>query len=190
MQYPETVSPSLVTGSGTPPELSPPSQPTTPPPRSVTFNGVGTVRIGKTPIRVELRAYFVQALQPADKRLGTRRRRRVELSDHGEVLTSDQVLERLEQAEAEKVRKAAEKARKAAEKKSGKKGKKRAAKTSTASKEPDIVHCGECHELYTDDDAENWIGCDMCESWFHFWCVGLDQMLTEDDHWECERHDD
>ena len=145
---------------------------------------------GETPIRVELRAYFVQALQPADKRPGTRRRRRVELSDAGEVLTSDQVLERLEQADAEKARnaaeKAAEKARKAAQKKSGK----RAAKTSTASQEPDSVLCGVCHELYTDDDAENWIGCDECEAWFHFWCVGLDQMLTEDDHWVCERHDD
>ncbi len=104
------------------------------------------------------------------------------------MLTSDQVLERLEQAEAEKARKAAEKARKAAEKKSGKKGKKkRAAKTSTAAtQEPDSVHCGVCDELYKDDDAENWIGCDMCESWFHFWCVGLDQMLTEDDDWTCE----
>ena len=160
----DRLSPSLVTSSGTPPEMSPQSQPTTPPLRSVTFNGVGTLHVGGTPIRVELRAYFVKALQPADKRLGERRRRRVELSDHGEVLTSDQVLERLEQAEAEKARKAeeekarkaaekarkaaekarkaAEKARKAAEKKSGKKGKNRAAKTSTASQEPDSVHCG------------------------------------------------
>lgn len=123
-----------------------------------------------------MRAYFVQALQPADKRLGARRRRWVELSDHGEVLTSDQVLERLEQAEEEK-------ARKATEKKSRKKGKNRVAKTSTASQEPDSVHCGVCHELYTADDAENRIGCDMCESWYHFWCVELEQMLTEGDDW-------
>ena len=116
----DRLSPSLVTGSGTPPDPPESSRPTTPPPRSVMFRGVGTVHVGETPIRVELRAYFVKVLQPADKR-GAQRRRRVELNDHGEVLTSDQVLERLEQAEAEKARKVAKKARKAAEKKSGKK---------------------------------------------------------------------
>ena len=84
------------------------SQRTTPPPRSVMFSGVGTLHGGKTPIKVELRAYFVKASQPAEKR-GAWRRRRVELNDHGEVLTSDQVLERLEHAEAEKARKITEK---------------------------------------------------------------------------------
>ena len=44
------------------------------------------------------------------------------------MLTSDQVLERLEQADVEKRRKEAEKARKAAKKKPQKKGKRRAAK--------------------------------------------------------------
>lgn len=55
----------------------------------------------ETPIRIELRAFFVQALKPAEK-LGERRRRKVELSDHGEVLTSDEVLQRLEKADDEK----------------------------------------------------------------------------------------
>ena len=166
----DRLSPSLVTGSGTPPDRPESSRPTTPPPCSVMFRGVGTVHVGETLIRAELRAYFIKV---ADKR-GAQRRRRVELNDHGEELTSDQVLERLEQAEAEKARKVAEKTWKAAEKKSGKKGNKRAAKKSTSTQEPDSVHCGVCDELYTDDDAENWIGCDMCEAWFHFWCVGLE----------------
>ena len=80
------------------------------------------------------------------------------------------------------------KQRKAAEKKSQKRGKKRAAKTTEET--DDSVHCGVCKQLYTDDEAENWMGCNICKAWYHYWCVGLDQMLTEDDHWICERHDD
>ena len=41
-----------------------------------------------------------------------------------------------------------------------------------------------------DSEAADWIGCDVCDSWWHYWCAGLDGMLTEDDHWICERHDD
>ena len=115
----DRLSPSLVVRNETSPELSPESQPTAPELQGAIFNGTGLLNIGgETPIRVELRAYFVKALQPADKPQGMRRRRRVELSDYGEVLTNDQVLERLEQADVEKKRKEAEKARKAAEKKS------------------------------------------------------------------------
>ncbi len=86
------------------------------------MTAVGSLRIAgsETPIRVELRAFFVQALKPAEKK-GPRRRRRVELSDYGEVLTCDEVLERLELAEAEKQKK---KEATASKKKTGRKSKK------------------------------------------------------------------
>ena len=56
-----------------------------------------------------------QQFRPAEKQ-GERRQRMVELSDHGEVLTSDEVLERLEKVDEEKQRKQAEKGGKRGEK--------------------------------------------------------------------------
>ena len=73
----DRLSPSLVVCSETSPELPLESQPTSPALQGATFNGRGLLHIGETPIRVELRAYFVKALQPAEKRQGMRRRRRV-----------------------------------------------------------------------------------------------------------------
>ena len=35
-------------------------------------------------------------------------------------------------------------------------------------------------------------GCDECESWWHYWCAGLDKMLSEEEEWLCDfcqRHD-
>ena len=43
-----------------------------------------------------------------------------------------------------------------------------------------------------EDEAEDWIGCDECESWWHYWCAGLDKMLSEEEEWLCDfcqRHD-
>ena len=50
----------------------------------------------------------MKALKPRDIGAG-RRKRRVELADTGEVLTSDEVLERLQQADAERASKRAKK---------------------------------------------------------------------------------
>lgn len=35
--------------------------------------------------------------------------------------------------------------------------------------------CGECHAVYQDftDTEEQWIGCESCDSWYHFSCVGI-----------------
>ncbi len=180
---PHRLSPSLVS-SGAP---SPESPTASPEPPGVHMTAVGSLRIAgsETPIRVELRAFFVQALKPAEKK-GPRRRRRVELSDYGEVLTSDEVLEQLEQAEAEKQKK---KEAAASKKKTGRKSKKASKKSSQSSQESDSYYCTKCHLEYTDDEADEWIGCNACDSWWHYWCAGLDTMLTEDDEWICERCD-
>lgn len=178
----ERLSPAFITTSQVPPITG------------TELNGTGTLRIGlhETPIRVELRAFFVQALRPAEGEKRPRRRKRIELSDLGEVLTSDEVLERLEATEHEKEKKKAEKeaekARKKAEKKSGKKKTKKG--TSTADESPSVdVHCGKCGQVYTDAESEDWIGCDLCESWWHYWCAGLSHMLQEEEEWFCDRHE-
>ena len=146
----DRLSPSLVAGSGA-------SEPSPTPPTTYTqqqaiqVSATGTLGIGplETPVWVELRAYFVNALKPADKKTA-RRRRRVELSDLGEVLTNDEVLERLEQAEAEKQKKAAEKQKKAADKwkkTAGKKKTKTSKGAGTVSEDPEDVYCSKCGEL-------------------------------------------
>ena len=41
---------------------------------------------------------------------------------------------------------------------------------------PDTVyHCGVCNEQYVDctDIEERWIGCESCDSWFHFTYMGI-----------------
>ena len=68
----------------------------------------------------------------------------------GEVLTSDEVIERLEQADAER----------AAKKKTKKKGRtteKATAQQESESSDPDKVYCGSCGQLYTDAESNYWI---------------------------------
>ena len=55
--------------------------------------------------RTELQTYFTKALQPAEKTVGVRRQRREKLSDFGEALTENDVLERMEKAAEEKRKK-------------------------------------------------------------------------------------
>ena len=99
------------------------------------------------------------------------------MSCAGEVLTSDEVTERIQNADRER-----ERAKKTKKKK--KDQDKRSKSTSEASDHE--VACENCGQTYSEDEAESWIGCDVCESWWHFWCAGLSSMLTEDDEWLCE----
>ena len=66
-----------------------------------------TINDGEAPIRAELRGYFWEVLRPASGRSKPQRCCRIELCCAGEMLTSDEVVERMERADA---RKAAEKA--------------------------------------------------------------------------------
>ena len=77
-----------------------------------------TINDGEAPIRAELRGYFWEVLRPARGRSKPQRCCRIELCCAGEMLTSDEVVERMERADA---RKAAEKAAKKAVKKTSSK---------------------------------------------------------------------
>lgn len=47
--------------------------------------------------------------------------------------------------------------------------------------------CQECHERFMDNDDEAkqcWMGCDTCERWFHYYCVGLGGI--PDGFWSCQ----
>ena len=40
----------------------------------------------------------------------------------------------------------------------------------------DKTYCGACHQEYqyfTEYVIEEWIGCDLCDRWYHFTCVGI-----------------
>ena len=59
----------------------------------------------ETPLRTELRGYFREALKPDSSHQTTQKCRRVRLQCEGELLTSDEVFERLEQADKERAAK-------------------------------------------------------------------------------------
>ena len=116
------------------------------------FTATLTLRHCETPIRAELRGYFREVLKPNDGQQIAKRRRRVELSCTGEVLTSDEVVERIERADAER----------AAKKKSGgRKGKNtsksrgESTKTATQRQDADEVCCEKCGQVYTDAESDS-----------------------------------
>ena len=51
----------------------------------------------------------------------------------------------------------------------------------------DVYYCGVCHDQYIQftDREENWIGCEACDNWFHFACVGI-TVETVPDKFFCE----
>ena len=36
-------------------------------------------------------------------------------------------------------------------------------------------YCGVCHEPYLEftETEEKWIGCELCDTWYHFICLGI-----------------
>ena len=75
------------------------------------FTAILTIN-SETQLQAELRGYFREVLKPSGQN-ETQRCRRIELCCTGEVLTSDEVLERIEQADVQKdVEKAAKKTEK------------------------------------------------------------------------------
>ena len=164
-----------------------PDSPSSPPSPDLQLTGSGHVTIGshQTPVRIELRAYFVRALKPCNESRVRRRRRRVELADIGEVITEDEVVERLQKADAEKAAKKASKRGKGTKNK----GTTKKSTSHSAASNDTSVSCGGCGQVYTEQEMDSWIGCDICESWWHYWCAGLDSMLQEEEQWFCECHD-
>ena len=91
----------------------------------------------------------------------------------------------MERADARKIAEKA--AKKAAKKISSKSNKKGVFGTMVTQEEEDAdVYCEKCTQAYTDAEADIWIGCDSCESWWHYQCDGLPAMLTEEDEWLCD----
>ena len=43
-------------------------------------------------------------------------------------------------------------------------------------------YCAACRTPYQEftESVEDWIGCEMCDSWFHFVCVGIDSTSVPD----------
>ena len=151
------------------------------------FTATLTLTHCETPIRSELRSYFRAVLKPVKGHQKSKRRRRVELSCVEEVLTSDEVVERIERADAERAAKkksGGKKGKNAQASKSQKRGE-LATKTDTQ-RQDDEVCCENCGQVYTDAESDSWIGCDTCETWWHYWGSGLQSMLSEEDEWFCE----
>ncbi|KAI6177187.1 BMA-TAF-3, isoform m [Aphelenchoides bicaudatus] len=65
-------------------------------------------------------------------------------------------------------------------------GKKKHPKSdSKSNKDSDVVWvCPVCSVAYVDDSADM-IGCDNCQNWFHFACVGMLQPPPENQDWFC-----
>ena len=53
--------------------------------------------------------------------------------------------------------------------------------TSNQSTDDRAYFCGVCHEQYVQftDEEEHWIGCEVCNSWYHFVCVGIATVIPD-----------
>ena len=77
--------------------------------------------------------------------------------------------------------KAAETRRRRAQEKQRNQEKQKAANVQQGSE----YYCGTCHEPYLEftDTEEQWIGCELCDTWYHFVCLGItvapDEFLCE-----------
>ena len=52
----------------------------------------------------------------------------------------------------------------------------------------DAEHCQHCGDAYHDDDEsrqQEWVGCDFCWRWFHYGCIGLEEIPEKDEQWKC-----
>jgi hypothetical protein len=168
----------------------------------------------ETPLRTELRHFFADHLRPKGKQTPTRRRR-IKIHHFGEALTQDEVLQRMQDAEAEKIAKRPEKTStsKLTQRKAGvsKKTGKCAPQLQTTvgsrsvKSKPKAIILEESDEE-NDAEAESedekdiehcfscgqlfnddgeCLGCDSCWRWFHYSCVGFDHLPEENDQYIC-----
>ena len=126
------------------------------------FTATLTLHHFETPIRAELRGYFCEVLKPAEGQRKTKRHRRVQLSCVGGVLTSDEVVERIERTDAER----AAKRRPVERKERMHKLASHESKESWLPKQPhrDRMMKFVVRQVYTDAESDSWIGCDTCET--------------------------
>jgi len=136
---------------------------------SSTIDNPTAVKGVETPLRTELRQCFVKALKPSEATKNAQRRKKVCQIYYGEALTSDDVLERLQQEEEEKRQKA---------KKSSRHNK------SSKGIPADEDHCQICGDEFLEGDEGACLGCDNCWRWVHCYCAGLDTP-EENTPWLC-----
>ena len=134
------------------------------------FQGVSSTyqAVVETPLRKELRKCFIEAIKP-DKEKQVKRRQRVNPIHCGEALTSDEVIERLEEQEANK--------KKSKSSTQGTKNKKRKIK--------DENHCQLCGAEFQDGEKDMCLGCDECWRWVHCRCAGFATTPNSEEEWLC-----
>ena len=62
-----------------------------------------------------------------------------------------------------------------------------AAVASTDPDAPSVTQCAVCWCVCVEGskEAANWVGCDKCHKWFHFYCVGLPEMIDSSTAFHC-----
>ena len=139
-----------------------------------------TINKGETPIRAELRGYFREVLRPASGRSKPQRRRRIELCCAGEVLTSDEVVERMERAVARKV---AEKA----VKKTFSKSKKKEQLAQRSHRRRMLMYIvRNAHRRILMQRLTSGLAVTAVKYGGTPQCAGLPAMLTKEDEWLCD----
>ena len=134
----------------------------------------------ETPLRTQLREYFVEHLRPKNPPTQRAQRKRI-IHATGEALTNDSVLECLKAGPSQNPKPTRKRVSKKAVR-----GTKRA-KTTEAQElsgdsieEKDTEHCFNCGKVYVDGEEDSWVGCDTCYRWYHIWCAGFQSIPDGD----------
>ena len=129
----------------------------------------------ETPLRTELRHFFVRHLQPKQ---GPQKSRcqRVMIHHAEEALTNDEVIQRIEATTKKQTTKG--KTKKSISKKN------QSVPVATVSDDEetdkDTEHCFSCGQYFNDC-----LGCDNCWRWYDYYCVGFNRMISANQEWSC-----
>ena len=127
------------------------------------------VNVTETPIRKEIRKCFIDAIKPEKEKV-PQKRQRVKLIHNGEALTSDEVLERLEEEKRQK-------ATKKGQSRTSSRGRKKILENEN--------HCQLCGKEFEDGEEELCLGCDGCWRWVHCTCAGFTTPPDTEEEWLC-----
>ena len=160
-----------------------------------------TVSTSETPLRTELRHYFVRHLRTKETALKTKRKH-IAIHATGDALTNDDVLKYLkENTRSKKPSKQMASSKKVLQPKSSNNKVKKNTKTTvlvshdseedsndenyTTDDDEDSSHCFSCGKQYEDGQEHLWVGCDTCYWWYHFKCAGFSRCPTRKDEFIC-----
>ena len=172
-----------------PPDKLAPSLPFTSSENDKTTCTNGQLPQSETPLRTELRDFFVKKLavtkdtQTAPKS----KRRRIHLE--GEAVTNDDVIEWLKKDDAEKKKKQARKGKGkstiSASNAASTKRKRRRFEDSNEEQDKDTTHCFTCGGTYMEGEEDQWVGCDDCYRWYHYQCAGFTTLPSSSQPFTC-----